>query len=100
MSYRSRRPVQAIIAPRTIVGTVIALAVLAIAVVIERRSGLNLDVAWYLQVAMQLRDGVPLYLDAPGSFIEVNPPLVIWALVPPLWLAERRRCHQRPHRFS
>ena len=42
------------------------------------QSDLNHDTAWYLHVAAGLLDGKRLYSD----FIEVNPPLGIWLMVP------------------
>jgi len=47
-------------------------------------SALNHDVAWYIYVARGLIEGKTLYVD----FVEVNPPLGIWLLVPVVWLGQ------------
>ena len=66
------------------------LGVMALVIVgglLQQRSGLNPDVAWFLEVAERLGEGHALYRDAPGSALEVNPPLAIWTLVPAIRVA-------------
>jgi hypothetical protein len=70
--------------PSYIIGACVLIASSAL---VQWRCGLNPDVAWFLNVAQRVREGATLYLDAPGSMIEVNPPLVIWMLMPALRLA-------------
>ena len=52
---------------------------------IRFQSSLIHDSAWYLYVAQGLLHGKKLYLD----FVEVNPPLGMWLVVPPVWFGER-----------
>jgi hypothetical protein len=44
-------------------------------------SSLIHDTAWYVYVAQGLLEGKKLYVD----FVEVNPPLGMWLIVPPVW---------------
>jgi hypothetical protein len=52
---------------------------------IRFQSSLIHDAAWYLYVAQGLLHGKKLYI----NFVEVNPPLGMWLVVPPVWIAER-----------
>jgi hypothetical protein len=65
------------------------LALVAVGRLVQQKSGLNPDVAWFLELALRLIHGHTLYLDAPGSALEVNPPLAIWTLVPAIQVASR-----------
>jgi hypothetical protein len=60
-----------------------------LAALLESRSGVNPDVAWFLEMATHTAEGNPLYLDARGSMLEVNPPLAIWMLMPAIWIVTR-----------
>lgn len=60
---------------------------IGVAAEIQRRVGLNHDVAWYLHVAAGVANGSELYRDVSDGHIEVNPPLVVWMLLPPIRLA-------------
>lgn len=44
---------------------------------------INNDVSWHIYVAMQILDGQVLYRD----IIEINPPLVYYLRILPVWLA-------------
>jgi hypothetical protein len=69
-------------------GGIHALAGIASLFVIQAWVQLNAplihDASWYLHVARGLIQGKHLYTD----FIEVNPPLGMWLMVPVVWLAD------------
>ena len=56
----------------------------AVQIFLRFHSSLIHDAAWYLYVAQGLLHGKKLYVD----FVEVNPPLGMWLVVPPVWFAE------------
>jgi hypothetical protein len=68
-----------------------AALLVTLAALLQEAVGLNHDVAWYLYVARSALQGTPYYVDQAGSYLDINPPLVVWILIPPIWLAERLR---------
>ncbi len=71
--------------PRRLLPMGLVALLFAAQIFIRFQSSLIHDTAWYLYVAQGLLHGKKLYLD----FVEVNPPLGMWLVVPPVWLAER-----------
>jgi hypothetical protein len=67
---------------RFLIVGVIAL-LFALQAFIRFHSSLIHDTAWYVYVAQGLLEGKKLYVD----FVEVNPPLGMWLIVPPVWFA-------------
>ena len=63
---------------------VIIAALFAFVAYLQLRAPLIHDASWYIHVARGLLAGKHLYTD----FIEVNPPLGMWLLVPVVWLAD------------
>jgi hypothetical protein len=57
--------------------------VLAFVMITTMRAPLKDDIAWLLHIAQDMLRGKRLYIDD----IEINPPLVIWLLLPPAELA-------------
>jgi hypothetical protein len=68
-------------APRAVAFGII-ICLFAIQAFLRFRSDLVGDAAWYLYVADGLLHGKQLYVD----YIEVNPPLAVWIMVPIAWL--------------
>ncbi|HUG01210.1 MAG TPA: hypothetical protein VML95_05070, partial [Longimicrobiales bacterium] len=56
----------------------VALALAAIAAVVQFSLPLNFDVSWYLYGAGRLLDGATPYVD----WVEPNPPLIVWLSLP------------------
>jgi hypothetical protein len=71
---------------RFLIVGVIAL-LFALQAFIRFHSSLIHDTAWYVYVAQGLLEGKKLYVD----FVEVNPPLGMWLIVPPVWFANLAR---------
>jgi hypothetical protein len=69
-------------------GNVQAFAIIAALFIVQAWVQFNAplihDASWYLHVARGLMRGKHLYTD----FIEVNPPLGMWLMVPVVWLAD------------
>lgn len=72
---------------RRVLAALGTLAVVAATVAMVRAVGINHDVAWFVEVARQIREGATLYGPGLHDPKELNPPLAIWLFVPTLWLA-------------
>ena len=68
---------------RTAATLSIVLLLFAVQGVIRFGAQINHDTAWFIHIANGLLDGKRLYVD----FVEVNPPLAIWLIVPSTALA-------------
>lgn len=75
---------------RTAATLSIVLLLFAVQGVIRFGAQINHDTAWFIHIANGLLDGKRLYVD----FVEVNPPLAIWLIVPSTALA--RLCGIEP----
>jgi len=53
---------------------------------------INHDAGWYLYAAGAILDGAKIYLD----LIDVNPPLIFWLHIPPVWLGRLLNCSAVP----
>jgi len=53
---------------------------------------INHDAGWYLYAAGAFMDGAKIYRD----LIDINPPLIFWLSVPPVWLARLLNCSAVP----
>jgi hypothetical protein len=79
---------------RPVPGTLVIL-LFAVAVFLPRLTPpwhVDHDVAWYNYAAARVLDGATLYVDV----IDVNPPLIIYLHVPPVWAARALGCADIP----
>jgi hypothetical protein len=53
---------------------------------------INHDAGWYLYASGAILDGAKIYRD----LIDINPPLIFWLNIPPVWLARLLNCSAVP----
>jgi len=68
------------------------LTVFAILTFLLFQRPINHDSGWYLYAAGAFMDGAKIYRD----LIDINPPLIFWLNIPPVWLARLLNCSAVP----